>query len=126
MEEPQNKRAEERLCYKWPVLFARDFAEAVSEGVMTDVSSGGISFLCKADENCPQVGQELALRFSIPHSDKDDSFDMTSLSRTGQVLRVEKKSDSYCQIIVQFNEPLTFKPCYETGNNFLHSKSIEQ
>ena len=126
MEEPQNKRTEERLHYKWPVLFAKDFAETVSEGIMTNVSSGGIAFLYKEDSNCPLVGQEIALRFSIPHSDEDDSFGMTSITRTGRVLRVEKKSDSYCKIIIQFNEPLTFKPYQEAGNNFLHSKSIEQ
>lgn len=126
MEEPLNKRAEERLRYQWPVLFAKDFREAVSEGVMTDVSSGGIAFIYKADENCPQVGQELALRFSIPHSDEDDSSDMTSLTRTGRVLRVEKKSDSFCHIVVQFNEPLTFKPYMEAGNGLIHTKNIEQ
>lgn len=123
MEEPQNKRREERLSYQWPVLFARDFAEAVSEGVMTNVSSGGIAFLYKTDENCPQVGQEIALRFSLPHSD-DDSFNMTSFTRTGRVLRVETKSNSSCQISVQFNEPLTFKPCHELGTNITYSENI--
>jgi len=126
MEEPQNKRAEERLHYQWPVLFAKDFTEAVSEGVMTDVSSGGIAFLCKADENYPQVGQELALRFSIPHSDKDLSYNITSLSRTGRVLRVDIKSNSMCQVSVQFNKPLTLKPCQEAGISFMYGKNVEQ
>ena len=126
MEEPQNKRAEERLRYQWPVLFAKDFTEAVSEGVMTDVSSGGISFLCKSDENCPQVGQELALRFSIPCSGEEDPFDMTSLTRTGRVLRVEIHSSTYSQVVMQFNEPLTLKPCQKAGISLMHSKNAEQ
>jgi hypothetical protein len=126
MEEPQNKRTEERLCYRWPVLFARDFTEAVSDGVMTDVSSGGISFLCKADDNCPQVDQELALRFSIPRFEDDDSSDMMSFTRTGRVLRIEIYSNSLRQVAIQFNEPLTLKPYQEASIRFIHSKNSEQ
>jgi hypothetical protein len=126
MEEPLKKRAEERLCYKWPVLFARDFTEAVSEGVMTDVSSGGIAFLCRADDNCPQVGQELALRFSIPRSDGDDLSDMMSFTRTGRVLRIEEHSNSLRQVAIQFNEPLTLKPYQEVGTNIVNNKNVEQ
>jgi hypothetical protein len=126
MEEPQNKRAEERLRYQWPVLFAVDFTETVSEGVMADVSSGGIAFLCRADENCPQVGQELALRFSIPRSEEDDSSAMTSFTRTGRVLRIDAQSNSLRQVAIQFNEPLTLKPCEEAGINLMHSKNVEQ
>jgi len=126
MEEPLKKRAEERLCYKWPVLFARDFTEAVSEGVMTDVSSGGIAFLCRADDNCPQVGQELALRFSIPRSDGDDLSDMMSFTRTGRVLRIEEHSNSLRQVAIQFNEPLTLKPYQEVGTNIVNNKNGEQ
>lgn len=126
MEKPQNKRTEERLRYQWPVLFAKDFTEAVSEGIMTDVSSGGIAFLCKADENSPQVNQELALRFSIPHPDEYFSYNITSLSRTGRVLRVDIKSNSMCQVSVQFNKPLTLKPCQEAGISLTHIKNTEQ
>lgn len=126
MEEPQNNRAEERLHYQWPVLFAKDFTEAVSEGIMTDVSSGGISFLCKTDENCPQVGQELALRFSIPCSDEENPFDMTSITRTGRVLRAEIKGNSFCKIVIQFNEPLTLKPYQEARISLMHNKNIDQ
>ena len=126
MEKLQNKRAEDRLCYRWPVLLAKDFTEAVSEGVMINVSSGGIAFLCKNDENCPQEGQDLALRFSIPRSEEDDPSAIMSFTRTGRVLRIDVQSHSLRQVAIQFDEPLSLKPYQEAGIILMHSKNVEQ
>ena len=117
-----NRRIEERLQYQWPVLFAEDFATSLSEGVMVDVASGGLAFLCRADDNCPVLGQKLDLRFSIPRVEEDDPSAMTSFSRTGQVLRIELINASLCRVAIQFDTPLTLKPCEQEGINLLNSK----
>lgn len=111
METGRTKRLEERLSYKWPILFAEDFTQSVAEGVMIDVSSGGLAFMCRADESCPKPGQQLATRFSIPRTDDDDSSAMTSFTRVGKVLRVDTLNVSLRKVAIQFDEPLTLKPC---------------
>lgn len=123
MENVKNKRIEERLRYQWPVLFAEDFAKSLSEGVMVDVASGGLAFLCRADDNCPVLGQKLDLRFSIPRVDEDDSSAMTSFTRTGQVLRIESVNASLRRVAIQFDTPLTLKPCEQAGINLMQSKT---
>lgn len=122
MENNKNRRMEERLNYQWPVLFAEDFAKSLSEGIMVDVSSGGLSFLCRADDNCPFVGQKLELRFSIPRVDEEDSTAMTSFTRKGQVLRIETINASLRKVGIQFGTPLTLKPCEQEGINLLQVK----
>ena len=117
-----NRRIEERLQYQWPVLFAEDFATSLSEGVMVDVASGGMAFLCRADDNCPVLGQQLDLRFSIPRVDEDDPSAMTSFSRKGKVLRIESINASLRRIAIQFDTPLTLKPCEQESINLMHSR----
>jgi|WetSurMetagenome_2_1015567.scaffolds.fasta_scaffold192831_1 hypothetical protein len=126
MENNKNNRLEERLRYQWPVLFAENFAESVSEGIMVDVSSGGIAFLCRADDNCPLLGQKLAMRFSIPRSEESNMSDMTSFTRTGCVLRVVSVNASLRRIAIQFDEPLTLKPCEQANLELVqnHFKKI--
>ena len=119
----QNRRLEERLRYQWPVLFAEDFRESVSEGVMVDVSSGGMAFICGMDDNSPILGQQLALRFSIPRSDEDDFSAMTSFTRSGRVLRIENVNSSLRRVAVQFDEPLTLKPCELAGIALMQSQN---
>ena len=119
----ENKRREERLSYQWPVLFAEDFTETVSQGVMVDVASGGMAFLCSADDNCPRVGQKLAMRFNIPRWEQNDPFAMTSFTRTGQVLRINIKNTSLRLVAVQFDQPLTLKPCEQVGIELMRCKN---
>ena len=122
MENNKNRRLEDRLSYQWPVIFAEDFTESVSEGVMVDVSSGGVAFMCRIDENCPALGQQLAMRFSIPSSEEDTSA-MTSFTRKGRVLRVENINSSLRRVAIQFDEPLTLKPCEQTGITLLQNQN---
>jgi len=123
IENTSNRRIEERLSYQWPVLFAEDFTESLSEGVMVDVASGGLAFMCRVDDNCPFMGQKLELRFSIPRIDEEDSSAMTSFSRTGKVLRIEEINNSLRRIAIQFDTPLTLKPCEQEGINLLHRRN---
>ncbi|MFC1781411.1 hypothetical protein ACFLZ8_04050 [Planctomycetota bacterium] len=125
MVQTDNRRREERLQYRWPVLFAEDFTQSLSEGLMVDVASGGISFMCKAGENCPKMDQQLVTRFSIPRTGEDDSSAMTSFTRTGRVLRIIEINPSTRQVAIQFDEPLTLKPCEQASIDLMHDKSTQ-
>ena len=110
MNRVDNGRREPRLRYQWTVLFAEDSRQTVSEGLMVDVSSGGLDFRCDAGENCPRVGQKLVTHFSIPDSEVYDSSSMMSFTRTGRVLRIEIINPFLRHVAVQFDEPLPVKP----------------
>ena len=111
------RRREQRLRYHWPVWFAEDFNETLTQGQMVDISSGGAAFTCHADQNCPYPGQQLTARFSIPKLGEHDSFGMTSCTRTGHVCRVENINGFVRRIAVQFAEALPFKPAEQTDSD---------
>ena len=66
MDTNNERRKEQRLRYHWPVWFAEDFNEALSQGQMVDISSTAAAFTCRTDEHYPYVGQHLTARFSVP------------------------------------------------------------
>jgi hypothetical protein len=125
MEDKKSLRREDRLKYRWPVWFAEDFEQALAEGLMVDVSSGGMAFICNADENCPQVGQKLTVRFSIPRPEEDDPSDITSFTRIGRVLRVDIINTLLRQVAIQFEEPLSLKPCEQAGVEMLRNLNLK-
>jgi hypothetical protein len=110
MEQNDERRTEQRLRYYWPVWFAEDFNEALSQGQMVDISSRGAAFTCYTNDGCPYPGQNITTRFSVPHYGPDDSFDMENFTRSAQVCRVENVNSFLRRIAVQFAEPLPFKP----------------
>jgi hypothetical protein len=110
MDTKRERRGERRLRYQWPIWFAEDFDETLSQGQMIDVSSAGASFTCCADVNCPYLGQRVTSRFSVPRFCSDESFDLASFTRMGSVCRVDKISEFLRRVAVQFAEPLPFKP----------------
>ena len=111
----KEQRREKRLRYEWPICFAEDFKETLCQGLMVDVSSGGLAFTCTADENCPHPGQQLTVRFSIPSFATSDSSAMTSVTRSGRVLRVDTVNSSVRRVAIQFDEPLSLKPGEQAG-----------
>jgi hypothetical protein len=111
------RRREQRLCYNWPVWFAENFGEELSQGQMTDLSSRGAAFTCYADEHCPHPGQHVTARFSIPQYGPDDSFDMVDFIRSGHVYRVDGVSNALRRIAIQFTEPLPFRPGEQPSNS---------
>jgi hypothetical protein len=125
MDNPKEKRREKRLSHQWPVWFSEDFKEAVFQGMMVDVSSGGLAFTCNSDENCPQAGQQLMTRFSIPRFRDDDPSAMTSFTRTGRVLRVDILNNYVCRVAIQFYEPLSLKPGEQAAVELMHQNSAE-
>ncbi|MFA5422227.1 MAG: PilZ domain-containing protein [Phycisphaerae bacterium] len=110
MEEHSERRTERRLRYHWPVWFAEDFDQMLSQGQMVDVSSGGAAFTCHGDQHCPYPGQDVTARFSVPQFDTDNSFGLASFTRRGRVCRVDQLNGYTRRIAMQFSEPLPFKP----------------
>ena len=85
MDSSVERRRENRLRYSWPVWFAEDFSDLLSQGQMVDVSRGGAAFTCHNDEMCPCPGQRITARFSIPRFQGEDSFDLASYTRSAKV-----------------------------------------
>lgn len=125
MDNKSERRKEKRLRYHWPVWFAEDFNEILSQGQMVDISSGGAAFTCHADESCPYPGQQITARFSVPRFGEDDSFDMASFTRAGRICRVENISRFIRRIAIQFVESLPFKPGEQDGEQFEDLQSLE-
>jgi len=117
MDKGEERRREQRLRYHWPVWFAEDFNETLSQGQMVDVCSGGAAFTCHADRTCPYPGQELTARFSVPCFSEDESFDMASFTRPGHVCRVDELNSFLRRVAVQFSESLPFHPGEQAEDN---------
>ena len=109
MSDITERRAEERLRYNWPIWFAEDYNDNLTQGQMVDVSSGGAAFTCYADR-CPRTGDEITARFSVPHYGAGDAFDLANFMRSGKIRRVDELSPFVRRVAVQFGEALPFKP----------------
>ena len=109
------RRTEERLAYQWPIWFAEDFRDELSQGQMANVSSQAAAFTCYADDRCPSLGQYLTARFSVPQYGPDNSFDIVDFIRSGRVSRVDGVNHSLRRVTLQFTEPLPFCPGEQHG-----------
>jgi len=118
MKKNNERRKERRLRYRWPVWFAEDFNDTLSQGQMVDVSSAGAAFTCQADESSLYPGQHITARFSIPCFGPDESFDMANFIRSGRICRIDNVNDFSRRVAVQFAEPLPFKPGEQAGSKF--------
>ena len=110
MNATNDRRAEERLHYHWPIWFAEHADGELAQGQMSDISSRGAAFTCYADQNCPYPGQQVAARFSVPQYGQDGSFDMVDFVRFGHVCRVDAVNSMLRRIAMHFAEPLPFHP----------------
>jgi len=104
------RRREQRLRYHWPVWFAEDFNGILSQGQMVDVSSSGAAFTCFADNTCPNTGQNITARFSVPRYLPDTSFDVNDYIRTGSVCRIDSLPNGIRRVAIRFQHPLPFRP----------------
>ena len=109
MDSGMERRGEERLRYSWPVWFAEDFDDILTQGQMVDVSSGGAAFTCYADR-CPTPGEHITARFSVPKFDESDSYDLANFIRDAQICRIDDLGPYVRRVAVQFSEPLPFSP----------------
>lgn len=110
MKENKNRRTEQRLRYCWPIWFAEDINDTLLQGQMVDLSSRAAAFTCYVDDDCPNYGQHLTVDFSVPRYGSEESFDMANFIRSGYVYRVDNINSFLHRIVVQFTEPLPFKP----------------
>jgi hypothetical protein len=117
MDEQSDRRQEQRLDYRWPIWFSEDFAEAMSQGLMVDISSGGIAFDCPPDGMQPHTDQHLTVRFSIPRFEGDDPTATVSITRTGQVCRIDDPEAGVRRVTIQFDTPLALRPSEVTTLN---------
>ena len=114
MDQQSNPRQEQRLDYRWPVWFGEDLAESMFQGLMVDISSGGIAFDCLPDGMHPYESQHLTVRFSIPRFEGDDPTATISITRPGHVRRVEEGESGSCRVAVEFDTPLPLRPAEVT------------
>jgi len=110
MGKANERRAEQRLCYRWPVRFTTSGKKEPCSGGIVDASSNGMAFLCHAGRGCPKLGQIVTANFGVPHFDSNDSFDTTFFKRTGRICRVDRLSGRVNRVVIQFSEPLFFGP----------------
>ena len=116
MDSNSERRTEQRLQYYWPIWFAENFNDILSQGQMVDICSRAAAFTCYADDGCPYPGQHITTRFSVPCYGPDESFDMADFTRSGRVFRVDTISSYLRRVAVQFAEPLPFKPGEQAGS----------
>ena len=109
MDSLMERRRERRLRYSWPIWFAEDFDDVLTQGQMVDVSSGGAAFTCYADR-CPSAGERITARFSVPKYEDGESFDLSNFIRDGRICRIDELGPYVRRVAVQFAEPLPFKP----------------
>lgn len=117
-ENNSDRRTEQRLRYHWPIWFAENFNDTLSNGQMVDISSSGAAFTYNSFENCPYPGQQLTARFSIPKFGSEDSFNMDNYARNATVCRVDCINDSIRKVAIQFTQPLPFKPGQQGKDEF--------
>ncbi len=103
------RRIEKRLRYNWPIWFAEDFSESLTQGQMVDISSSDAAFTCYAD-SCPRVGDHITARFSVPRYGAGEAFDLENFLRSGHICRIDELSPFVRRVAIQFGEPLPFKP----------------
>ena len=80
MSAESERRRERRLRYNWPIWFSENFGGLLTQGQMVDLSSSGAAFTCYSD-HCPDAGEKITARFSVPRYGSDDSFDMENFIR---------------------------------------------
>jgi hypothetical protein len=110
METAGERRAENRLKYRWPVRFFRDGQNQPFQGQIVDISSEGLAFLCHADQGNFDTGEPLKTSFGVPYFVCSDFFDTVLFERTGYVHRIDKPSSQVYRVALQFSCPLFFKP----------------
>jgi len=109
MKDNSERRKEKRLSYNWPIWFAEDYDDILTQGQMVDISSRSAMFTCYTDK-CPHHGEHITARFSVPRHGMEESFNMENFIRSGNIFRVEEMSPFVRRVALEFAEPLPFKP----------------
>jgi len=114
----RDRRSEGRLRYHWPVWVSDNPAnDRVIQGQMVDLNSRAAAFTLHTNDGQPWVHQRLTTRFGVPRYNQEGAFDVVDLIREGHVDRVERPNPSVWRVVMQFHEPLPFKPCPSTADH---------
>jgi len=104
--EQAEQRKEKRLYCDWVIWLTDDVTQKRYHGMIHDLSSGGVAFICHADDDFPQQDQNIMTYFYIPK----ESGDPYKVTRSGSVCRVNELDKFVRKVHVKFDEPLSFKP----------------
>ena len=115
MDETSDRRRESRLTYLWPVWFSEDFSQRMSQGLMVDISRGGMAFTYSLEEDDLEEGQSLSVSLSIPCLDDEDPASTVTITQAGHVRRIETLTDGQGHAAVQFDTPLRLGPTEQTA-----------
>jgi hypothetical protein len=97
------RRKEQRLRTSGLVQFGK------VSGSMLDVSSGGMSFVCRNSSQTPQDGENITARFAVPWFGSDGQVQMRKFTRNCRICRSSTNNHTK-RLAVQFTEPLPFRP----------------
>ena len=95
-------------------MFSEDFTQDIHQGLMIDISSGGLAFTCNSKSAGVEEGQKLTVQFSLPR-DEADGESLMNLTRTARVCWVKTNDGPICRVGVQFDKPLSMKPCEQAS-----------
>ena len=123
MDEANDRRGGNRLTYLWPVWFSEDFSQRMSQGLMVDVSRGGMAFTCSVEEEGLREGQTLNISLSIPRLDDEDPASTVTITHAGRICRIEMLADGRGRIAVQFDEPLELGDAEQAALEIMSSDS---
>lgn len=121
MDETPDRRGEDRLTYLWPVWFSEDFSQRAAQGLVLDLSRGGIAFTYSLEEAGLREGQSLSISLSIPRLDDEDSASTVTIAQTGHVCRTELLADGRGRVAVRFDQPLELGPAEQAALEFMCS-----
>ena len=121
----QERRREQRLLYRWPIMFAENINESFVTGQICDVASGGLAFTCVHDDDRAYPGREIITRFKVPCFGPDNTIEKVSFDRSGRICRVNNLNGLLQRIAIQFAKPLPFKPAEQGIDNLNARKSRE-
>jgi hypothetical protein len=112
------RRKEPRLYYRRPLWFTHNYNnKELAQGVMCDVSSGGLSFTCCCENEKPVPGGQIVTRFEVPRC-SDGLTSQLKFDRASRICGVSQVDNHLHRIAVQFANPLLFKPAQQTAGEY--------
>ena len=104
---PQERRTYPRLRYGWQMYYERPNQTRSDIGRMIDLSEVAARF--RVGPSCWfDPGQKLTIRFSHPHVSEEYGFEVRTVSREADVMRVEHGPAGYNDIVVRLGQPLHY------------------
>lgn len=101
------RRNEKRLHCDWVIWLTDENNKKRYHGMIHDLSSSGVAFICNAGDSFPQQGQQIQVYFYIPRIESGEPY---KVDRRGNVCRVIKLDKFVRKVHVKFDVPLSFKP----------------